>query len=157
MQQEYLARDFSFEIDTSTGSPGETWTEIGGINTWEWREAGTDADATDFSDNGYSAAMIVASKVSALLRGNLKTDGETRDPGQKAVEAAARTFGPGGVRSYRIWGPRSATFETAEATIEFDAFAKLSGTGGGNEALLPWSVELLVDGEPTFGGFFDHE
>ena len=157
-QQEFLARDFIFEIDTSTGTPGETWTEIGGINTWDLKEAGKDADATDFSNEGYSASMIVSSTMSVMLKGNFNTDGATRDPGQKAVEKAARTFGPNGIRSYRIWGPRSAAdFASAEGTIEFQAFAKLSGTGGGTSALMPWAVELMVDGEPTFGGFFDHE
>jgi hypothetical protein len=154
-QQEFLARDFKFEIDTSTGTPGTTWTEIGGITTWDLKEAGKDADATDFSDEGYSSSMIVGAAVSIMLKGNLNTDGDTRDPGQAACEAAARTFGPAGIKSFRIYGPRTAAdFASADASIEFDAAVKLTGTGGGNDALLSWSVELLVDGAPSYAGFF---
>lgn len=153
-QQEFLARDFFFEINTGTsGAP--VWTDIGGVTTWDLKEAQKEADATDFSDNGYSSAMVVSAAMSVSLKGNLNTDGDTRDPGQKAVEAAARTFGPAGIKEYRIWGPRTAaSFDEAAGTIEFAAAAKLTGTGGGNEALLPWSAELLVDGKPTYGGFF---
>jgi hypothetical protein len=153
-QREFLARDFVFEIDTSTGTPGTTWTEIGGINTWELKEEGKDADATDFSDNGYSSAMITGLKLSVVLKGNLNADGAARDPGQKACEAAARTFGPSGIKPFRISGPRGVVFGSASASMTFNAAVKLMGTGGGNEALMPWSVELLVEGEPTYAGFF---
>jgi hypothetical protein len=146
---EYLAREFKF----SASNDGTTWTEIGGLSKWGWKEDTNTVETTDFDDNGGYAQMSSSIKYSLMLDGNLLIDAATgaRDAGQKLVEKAARALGPAGYVFLKI-EPRDAALD---GSIEAQFSVKLTDRGGGNDDKLPWGVEAISRGTPAFSGIFD--
>ena len=147
---EFLARDFTFSINTGT-TLSPTWTAIGGLNTWGWKEDATDKEATDFNDNGWGSSLITARRATCSLKGSalLDTVAGTKDAGQAAVEASARLMGSAGVKEYKI-----EANGVDDSAITFSASAKLAETGDKHDDLLPWGAELMINGEPEFTGIF---
>lgn len=151
---EYLAREFKF----SASANGTTWTEVGGIASWGWTEEGTEVDVTDFDDEGWDNSMVARRKAALSLEGNWlmdEADG-TRDAGQALVEGFAREVGQAGLFHFKVEtrADDGEVTPTALGSIQFQCSAKLGSTGGGSNDKMPWALELLVKGKPTFAGCF---
>jgi len=153
MTLEYLAREFRF----SASADGIAWTEVGGITSWSWTEEGTDVDVTDFDDEGWDHTMVARRKAVLSLEGNWLVDEATgdRDDGQILVEQYARKVGQAGLFHFKVETRAETGSPPAPlGSITFQCSAKLGETGGGNDDKMPWAVELLVKGKPTFTGCF---
>jgi hypothetical protein len=149
---EYLAREFRF----SASADGTTWTEVGGIASWGWTEEGTDVDVTDFDDEGWDHTMVARRKAALTLSGNWlmdEADG-TRDAGQSLVEQYAREVGQAGLFHFKVETRAESAPDTPLGSITFRCSAKLGQTGGGNDDKMPFAVDLLIKGKPTFAGCF---
>jgi hypothetical protein len=152
---EYLSREFVF----SASADGTTYTEIGGINKWGWKEEPNSVETTDFDDAGGHSEMNTRIKYGLTLDGNYLMDAATgaRDPGQKIVEKQARLLGPLGYVYIKV----ETRADDGEATpvalgsITARYSVKVTGNGGGNDDKLPWGAELTAKGIPTFAGIFD--
>ncbi len=139
-----LARGFNFELNTGTiGVP--VWVAIGGVNSFSFDPAKTDADLTDFDDNGRSAHMVASRSVSMSIDGFFMVDVDTgtRDAGQAAVETWANEIGPDSLMQFRFY---------QEDTLEgksFMASANTTGPGGGINDPASWKVEITSSGAIT--------
>lgn len=139
----FLARMLVFEIRTSTGP--DVYTEIKGLNNISHSDASVDADTTGFDSEGREETMVAQRGESWTISGFKLLDTATGDPdpGQEAVEELAREIGPASVGHFRITYPGGAT-------EDFDATAKFTKPGGGNNDPANWSVIVKVTGGVTY-------
>lgn len=151
MATKILTSAFAVHVATTAGG---SYTTISGINNMTWEEDAEEIDVTTFDDGGWKSFMNGEHSAAVTVEGVRLADGTTgvRDAGQKMVEKAARdTTSDGGLRYYRIVWKEDPT-----QYIQFPAYAKLGTFGGGRNEVSPWSVELRLNGEPTFvGAMFD--
>jgi hypothetical protein len=132
---EILARGWTF---TCEGSP------IGGINKFSWDPGeAKEADTTDFDSLG-NQEHFIASRGSTLKLdgGYLENESGGRDTGQAAVETLAAAIGADSLGTIVVTSPGGKT-KTFEAT------AKLTAVGGGNDDVTTWGAELHVSGVVT--------
>lgn len=145
---EFLARDYTWEINTGTIS-SPNWVEIGGLNKWAHKPSAKDADTTKFSDAGRQSHMKASRGDEFTITGLLGVDDETlttRDPGQAAVE----TLGQAVSRASR--GQFKLTRDDDGSTRTFKATATVTVGGGGNDDPDTWEATLTVTGAITEGG-----
>ena len=139
----FLARMLIMKIRTSTGP--DVYTTIGGLNNISHSDASVDADTTGFDSEGREESMVAQRGESWNLGGFRQLDVNTGelDPGQEAVDALANEIGPASVGHFMIVYPDGAT-------EDFDATAKRTKPGGGNNDPANWSVVIKVTGGVTY-------
>lgn len=139
----FLARMLIFKIRTSTGP--DVYAEIGGLNNISHSDASVDADTTGFDSEGREESMVAQRGESWTLGGFKQLDIATgdEDAGQAAVEALAQEIGPASVGHFMIVYPDGST-------EDFDATAKHTKPGGGNNDPANWSVVVKVTGGVTY-------
>lgn len=154
---EFLARDYKF----FASEDGQSWTEIGGINTWKWTEDTELVDVTDFDDEGWKAELSAQKGAVLGLEGNRLRDPETgeRDAGQAMVEVASRKFGFAGLLYFKVQtrDEIAGTPPVPFGTIVMRGTPKLNEAGGGAADKAPWGCEVSSYGKPTFTGEFAGE
>lgn len=140
----FLARDLAISINTGTiGVP--IWTPVGGLNSLTHSPSSTDADTTDFDDNGRATHMKAERGDSWTLSGYQIEDVSTgsRDAGQEAVETVAQLMGISSTDQFQIVSPGGNT-------ITFLASAEVTQGGGGNNDTASWAATLLISGSVTY-------
>lgn len=143
----FLARDLTIYIalgSSGSGSGGD-WIKVKGLNTLTHSPSSTDADTTDFDDEGHETHMKAARGESWTLAGfKLEdvTSGE-HDPGQAAVEQIAQAIGLDSLASFKIVSPGGNL-------ITFRATAEVTLPGGGNNDAAAWQAVVKVSGKSTF-------
>lgn len=136
-----LARGWTFEIDTGSGTP--TWTTINGITSFSVTRSKSDVDITDFSDNGWAAHLVASRGWEITLEGYwLEDETGVKDPGQKAVDDLGLLIGSTSTDSFRMTSPGGKVYT-------FDASAEVTGPGGGVNEATKWSAKLTVSGQVT--------
>lgn len=144
--EKYLVSDLGASISLTSGG---TYTTISGINNIMFNVDTADVDTTTFDNNGWASRLAGIKTAGITLEGFRLTDPDNdyaRDAGQKMVEKAQVS------NSLRYW----KIFLKADPTqyVMVAGYASGGSFGGGLNEATPWSVEVLVDGEPTFVG--DH-
>lgn len=130
-----------------------TYTTISGIMNLQFEVETETVDTSTLDNNKWATSIPGLMTGNPVLEGYRIADianGGLRDAGQKMAEKAAIT------QELRYW----RIFLKSDPTqyIQFPAYAKGLGFGGGVNEALPWKVELLLQDEPTFEGeFFDPE
>lgn len=145
-----VARGHRFWISTDN----TTWTEILGITSWEWTEDQEMIDATDFATDGYKAELPVLRAVKVSVEGHYLVNPTTnaRDPGQAAVEDAARLFGPSALVYFRVETEETGTPPQPVARMEGRCTIKLKAFGGGVADKMKWGFDVAFYGAPTYSG-----
>lgn len=139
-----LARSFNFEVNTGT-TLVPVWVPIRGINTFSVDNAKSDADTTDFDDNGRDAHLPASRSLSIKLDGFFMvdtTDG-ARDAGQAAIDVLGDAIGPAGLAPFRYY------HEVSNKGKQFSASFVTTGPGGGKDDPAAWSVEITSSGAVT--------
>jgi hypothetical protein len=154
--RKYLARDFDFAISTNGGS---TWTTISGINNWSFTIDSAQQDASDFGSGAWGSNLYTQRTGTVTLEGFYLVDAANgaRDQGQLLCERAATKVGYEAYRDFRIRAVPtvSGVPSTPIGTLTFVGQVALSDLGGGTTDIMPWGVEIVMDGRPTGTGIFD--
>lgn len=139
-----LASGWVFEIGDAAGGTSTTFTEIKGGNTWgeEWAE--NEVDNTDFQSGDWNEHGITRRGLTITLEGFYLVDEAdgTRDPGQTAVEAAAKLTGQAAYKDFNVYHAATDLGFTGEVTF------RLSGAGGGTDDNSSWGFTAVFNGEP---------
>lgn len=141
--QKINARDWTFEIGDGV-DPGETFTEIGGINTMTIGRESEDTDTTTFDSAGNAEHNVMQRGRTLEVEGFFLEDPAdgTRDPGQQMVEALGDLVGEASLRNIRITSPAGTTW-THKMSVE------VGDQGGGNNDKTSWSATFTRSGATT--------
>lgn len=145
---EFLARDYTWEINTNTIlSP--TWVQIGGLSKWAHKPSAKDAETTKFSDAGRQSHMK-ASRGDEFtltgLTGGTEADFTVRDPGQLAVEVTGVAVGRASRAQFKVTRDDDGVSKTFMATVT------ITEGGGGNDDPSTWEATVTVTGAVTRSG-----
>ena len=138
-----LARDFDFEVETSTAG---TYVAIGGINTFSLpAPEGSEVDITDFGTDGWDDFTIASRVQNITLEGFFMEDQVTkvRDAGQDRLEILGRGIGTACEAGFRIYTPGRTMISGRVAVLS------AGGPGGGVRDVASWSASLRFKGKPT--------
>lgn len=143
----YLARDFVFEINSSS-----TFIPISGIQEWSFTVETERQDATTVGSDGWKTEIPTLRKAVIECSGFVAVSaGGVRDSGQMAILNAATA----GTRvQFRV----STTVQnsgTPIGRISGNAYIELTtGAGGGTADLNEFAFRVHFVGQPTFSGIF---
>lgn len=144
----FLARDLTIYIaagSSGSGSGGGDFIQVKGLNSLTHSPSSTDADTTDFDDQGHETHLKAARGESWTLAGFRLEDvaNGVRDPGQAAVEEIAQAIGLDSLATFKITSPGGNS-------IVFRATAEVTLPGGGNNDAAAWQATVKVSGKSTF-------
>jgi hypothetical protein len=135
-----LARQWPIKI-----SVGGVLTAINGLDTLTFSNSKTDAPTTTRDENGRESHIVAARGSNIRFDGKYLVDPATgdRDPGQAAVDAAARLYGPDSLVEFSLTDPGGNV-------MTFNASVALNDVGGGMNDATSWGAELTVSGEIVY-------
>jgi hypothetical protein len=140
------ARGWVFEISNGAATP--TWTQIGGINSFELNpgENSETADTTDFESDGEFEGEAMQRGATLALEGQRKVDDDTPavvDPGQAAVDLLGTKV------SRESLGQIRFRHDTQTAWTIWTAYVVLGSLGGGNNDKTSWSATFTRSGKAS--------
>lgn len=143
-ENEYLARDFDFELNTGTEAL-PVWLLVKGIDTWSHSATKNNADTTTNEDKGKPTHQVASRTHSYTMTGKWQidpTDG-SRDPGQLACEAWSDLFGVASLKQFRIT-PNEVI--GGDMIGPFYCSANVTLGGGGTDDANKWELTIDVSG-----------
>lgn len=137
------ARDWTVEINTGTEA-APAWVQIGGLTNFVVENSEVETDDTTFDSLGIEEQVVMQRGKQISLEGKFLEDevSRSRNPGQSAVETAARDVGEASKKQYRFTTP-GGTVETAKFTT------RLGSIGGANNDRTSWAATLKRSGAST--------
>jgi hypothetical protein len=146
----YDARDWVFEIEVpAVGTTPATWTEIGGINSWELDPSANSetTDDTTFRSAGQYEGHVAQRGGSIALEGFYEVDDANdtvRDPGQARVDALAELVGRASLGRFRFRHDAQTSW-----TVWGRAYVEPGSQGGGNNDNTSWAATVTRSGAAT--------